>query len=119
MQGGDIFFRRPDDARRDFGSHVLSFLTKHPSMARKIGEVNYCSVRDVLYTAVTASMAAIQKYTARHNSCSRSLRRFWALEHSEPQTPKMGERGCRARIALVERPPRLGITYCLYSLLLC
>ena len=41
--------------RRDFGSHVL---TKHPSMARKIGEVNYCSVRDVLYTAVTASMAA-------------------------------------------------------------
>ena len=72
-------------------------------MAEKIGEVKYCSIRDVRHTAVTASMAAIQKCTARHSSCSRSLRRFWALEHSEPQTPKKGERGCRARIALVER----------------
>ena len=48
-------------------------------------------------------MAAIQKCTACRESCSRSLRRFWALEHSEPQTPKTGERGCRARFALVER----------------
>jgi len=67
------------------------------------GEVNYCSVRYKRHTTVTASMAAIQKCTARHSSCSRSLRRFWALEHSEPQTPKTGERGCRARFALVER----------------